>query len=70
MGNAIVTGAASGIGRGVREKLEMNGDRVIGIDLHDVEVDADLQSDATAYVHGSILWADGGMDAAIRPDAF
>jgi len=25
---------------------------------------------ATAYVHGSILWADGGMGAAIRPDAF
>jgi NAD(P)-dependent dehydrogenase (short-subunit alcohol dehydrogenase family) len=29
-----------------------------------------LLSDATSYVHGSILWADGGMDAVIRPDAF
>ena len=29
-----------------------------------------LLSDAASYVHGSILWADGGMDAAIRPDAF
>jgi NAD(P)-dependent dehydrogenase (short-subunit alcohol dehydrogenase family) len=29
-----------------------------------------LLSDATSYVHGSILWADGGMDAAIRPNAF
>jgi NAD(P)-dependent dehydrogenase (short-subunit alcohol dehydrogenase family) len=29
-----------------------------------------LLSDATSYVHGSIVWADGGMDAAVRPDAF
>jgi NAD(P)-dependent dehydrogenase (short-subunit alcohol dehydrogenase family) len=29
-----------------------------------------LLRDATSYVHGSILWDDGGMDAAIRPDAF
>jgi hypothetical protein len=42
MENAIVTGAASGIGRAVREQLETHGDRVIGIDLHDVEVNADL----------------------------
>jgi NAD(P)-dependent dehydrogenase (short-subunit alcohol dehydrogenase family) len=42
MGNAIVTGAASGIGRAVREQLQKSGDRVIGIDLHDVEVNADL----------------------------
>jgi NAD(P)-dependent dehydrogenase (short-subunit alcohol dehydrogenase family) len=42
MGNAIVTGAASGIGRAVREQLDAQGDRVIGIDLHDVEVNADL----------------------------
>jgi hypothetical protein len=29
-----------------------------------------MLSDAAAYVHGSIVWADGGTDAAIRPDAF
>jgi len=29
-----------------------------------------LLSDAAAYVHGSILWADGGTDAVQRPDAF
>ena len=23
-----------------------------------------------AFIHGSILWADGGNDAVIRPDGF
>lgn len=44
MGNAVVTGAASGIGRAVREQLEAAGDRVVGIDLHDVEINADLST--------------------------
>ena len=44
MGTAVVTGAASGIGRNVREQLEANGDRVVGIDLKDVEVCADLST--------------------------
>jgi NAD(P)-dependent dehydrogenase (short-subunit alcohol dehydrogenase family) len=29
-----------------------------------------LLSDAAAYVTGSMLWVDGGTDAAIRPDLF
>ena len=29
-----------------------------------------LLSPAAAFIHGSILWADGGNDATIRPDAF
>jgi enoyl-[acyl-carrier-protein] reductase (NADH) len=29
-----------------------------------------MLSDAASYIHGSIVWADGGTDAAIRPDAF
>jgi NAD(P)-dependent dehydrogenase (short-subunit alcohol dehydrogenase family) len=44
MGNAIVTGAASGIGMAVRERLEAQGDRVVGVDLRDVEVTADLST--------------------------
>jgi len=44
MGTAVVTGAASGIGRCVRERLEGQGDRVIGIDLRDVEIEADLST--------------------------
>jgi len=37
-----VTGSASGIGRAVRARLERSGERVIGIDLRDAEVIADL----------------------------
>ena len=29
-----------------------------------------MLSEATSYMHGSVVWADGGMDAAIRPDEF
>jgi len=37
-----VTGAASGIGAAVRTRLEGAGDRVVGVDLRDAEVIADL----------------------------
>ena len=37
-----VTGSASGIGAATRARLEAAGDRVIGIDLHDAELIADL----------------------------
>ena len=42
MGTALVTGCASGIGAAVRARLEKDGDRVIGIDLRDAEIEADL----------------------------
>ena len=29
-----------------------------------------LLSDAAAYIHGMMLWVDGGTDAAVRPDRF
>jgi NAD(P)-dependent dehydrogenase (short-subunit alcohol dehydrogenase family) len=37
-----ITGSASGIGAAVRRRFERSGARVIGIDLHDAEVTADL----------------------------
>ena len=46
MGTAVVTGAASGIGRSVREQLEARGDRVIGVDLSGVEINVDLSKPA------------------------
>lgn len=38
----VVTGAASGMGAATRRLLEADGQRVIGVDLHDAEVVADL----------------------------
>lgn len=39
---AVVTGTASGIGRAVAERLRADGDRVIGVDLHDADITVDL----------------------------
>jgi NAD(P)-dependent dehydrogenase (short-subunit alcohol dehydrogenase family) len=39
-----VTGVAGGIGAATRDVLEARGDSVIGVDLHDAEVEADLSS--------------------------
>jgi NAD(P)-dependent dehydrogenase (short-subunit alcohol dehydrogenase family) len=44
MSLAVVTGSASGIGAAVRKRLEAAGDRVIGVDLRDAEVVADLSA--------------------------
>ncbi|MFP6654301.1 MAG: SDR family oxidoreductase [Myxococcota bacterium] len=44
MGTTVVTGAASGIGAAVRTCLERKGERVIGVDLRDTEVSADLST--------------------------
>ncbi len=44
MGIAVVTGSASGIGAAVRARLEKNGDRVIGIDLRNAEIEVDLST--------------------------
>jgi NAD(P)-dependent dehydrogenase (short-subunit alcohol dehydrogenase family) len=38
----VITGAASGIGLATRQLLQQRGDRVIGVDLHDTDVIADL----------------------------
>lgn len=55
MGTYAVTGSASGMGRAVAEKLRAAGHTVIGVDLHDAQVAADLstahgRSDAAAAV--------------------
>jgi NAD(P)-dependent dehydrogenase (short-subunit alcohol dehydrogenase family) len=41
-----LTGCASGIGRALRSKLEASGKTVVGIDLRDADVVADLSADA------------------------
>lgn len=40
----VVTGAASGIGLKTREMLEARGDKVIGVDLKNTDVNADLST--------------------------
>ncbi|GAB3139090.1 SDR family oxidoreductase [Micromonospora sonneratiae] len=44
MGTYAVTGAASGMGRATAERLRGDGHTVIGVDLRDVEVVADLST--------------------------
>lgn len=44
MGTIVITGSAGGIGRATRELLEADGHRVIGVDVRDAEVEADLAS--------------------------
>jgi len=44
MGVTAITGSASGIGAAVRERLEGEGDTVIGVDLERAEVIADLST--------------------------
>ena len=42
MRNIVISGSASGIGQACREKFEAIGDRVIGIDIRDADIIADL----------------------------
>lgn len=62
---SVVTGAASGIGKATRELLEQRGERVIGVDLHDAEVVADLSSarGRAALVEGAQQLSGGQVDA-------
>lgn len=73
----VVTGAASGIGKAVTELLRSQGHTVIGVDLKDVEVTADLSTPEgrAQAVADTLAQADGKVDAAIlcagvsRPDS-
>jgi len=63
----VVTGAASGIGAATVSQLRNDGHRVIGVDLHDADVSADLSTpDGRAAAAQSCLDAAGGsIDAVI-----
>lgn len=39
---SVVTGSASGIGKATKHLLESRGERVIGVDLHDADIEVDL----------------------------
>lgn len=40
----VVTGSASGIGKATKELLESRGERVIGVDLHNADVNINLET--------------------------
>lgn len=44
MGTYVLTGAASGIGAATKARLESDGHRVIGVDIRDADVIADLRT--------------------------
>ena len=44
MRNVVITGSASGIGLATRKQLESQGDRVVGVDVRDAEIIADLST--------------------------
>ena len=63
MNIAVVTGAASGIGHATRQRLEADGWRVIGVDLRDSDVVADL---ATAEGRSHMIEAVTGQVDALH----
>lgn len=62
-----ITGSASGIGAAIRTRLESEGHRVIGVDLHDAEVIADLSTEAgrAEMVAGVTAACGGGLDGLV-----
>lgn len=63
----VVTGSASGIGAAVAARLRGRGHRVIGVDLHDADVVADLatQSGRRAAIDGVLALCGGHLDGAV-----
>ena len=67
MGTYAVTGSASGMGRAAAEKLRAAGHTVIGVDLRDAEVVADLSSSEgrRAAAREVLAASDGCLDGAV-----
>ena len=67
MGVYAVTGSASGMGRAVVDRLTAHGHRVIGVDIADSDVVADLSSpEARRVAAGAVLsMCDDRLDGAV-----
>lgn len=67
MGTYVVTGSASGMGRAAADKLRAAGHTVIGVDLRDAEVIADLSTGEgrRAAVAGVLDAAGNRLDGAV-----
>jgi 3-hydroxybutyrate dehydrogenase len=77
---ALVTGSASGIGLAVAQRLSVEGIQVVGVDLHDADVEADLTTregnraavDAALDRYGrlDVVVANAGMQHVAPIDEF
>jgi NAD(P)-dependent dehydrogenase (short-subunit alcohol dehydrogenase family) len=67
MGVYVVSGSAGGIGGAVRQRIEAEGNAVIGVDVHDAEVPADLSTaeGRTAAVAAASEQAGGALDGVV-----
>jgi len=61
----VVTGSASGIGKATKTILESRGQRVVGVDLHDADIEVDLATSVgrRALVDGVDGKTGGAIDA-------
>ncbi|MGH3267445.1 MAG: SDR family oxidoreductase [Trebonia sp.] len=67
MKTVCVTGTASGIGAATKALLESEGNRVIGVDLRDADVTADLSTSAgrAAAIEAVLAAAPGGLSGFV-----
>lgn len=63
----VVTGSASGIGKATKELLESRGMKVVGVDIHDADVVADLSTaEGRAAMVDAVARLTGGRIDAIH----
>lgn len=64
---AVVTGSASGIGAATADRLRARGERVIGVDVRNADVLADLSTGEgrAAAIDAVTAMADGALDALV-----
>ena len=67
MATAVITGSASGIGAAIQQRLETDGDRVIGIDLRGADIDADLSTPEgrKTAIEGALERSGGAIDRVV-----
>lgn len=67
MGTYVVTGSASGMGHAAAERLRAAGHSVIGVDLKNAEVIADLSTEAgrSTAGHAVLQLCEGVLDGAV-----
>ena len=67
MSTIVMSGCATGIGAATRKALEAAGHKIIGIDIRDAEVIADLSTaqGRKQAIADVLLQCSGGMDGAV-----